>query len=111
MLLCLASYTMDRNYAHACYSFSSGKMRNPEDMLVPRKRGMGECLCFLLHGGLNGLGPGMALVEGVALLEWVLLCWRKCVTVGMFFKTLPSCLEVSLLLFAFGMRCRTLNFS
>ena len=47
------------------------------------------------------LAQGGALLQGVALLEWVWPCWSRCVTVDMGFKTLiPSCLEASILLAA-----------
>ena len=39
--------------------------------------------------GLNMLGPqGVVVLGGVALLEEVWLCWKKCVTVGVGFETL-----------------------
>jgi hypothetical protein len=34
------------------------------------------------------LAQGMALLEGVALLEWVWPCWSRCVTVVVGYKTL-----------------------
>ena len=37
--------------------------------------------------GLNMLGAWeVALLRGVALMEWVWPCWRKCVTVGVGFE-------------------------
>jgi hypothetical protein len=42
----------------------------------------------LSTGGLNILAQTVALLEYVAFLEWVLPCWRKCVTVWVGFETL-----------------------
>jgi hypothetical protein len=45
--------------------------------------------------GLNMLGAWeVALLRGVALMEWVWPCWRKCVTVGVGFVILcPSSIQ------------------
>jgi hypothetical protein len=37
---------------------------------------------FHWHDGLNILSQGKALLGGVALLEWVWPCWRKCIKCG-----------------------------
>jgi hypothetical protein len=40
-----------------------------------------------IWGGVICLAQGVALLGGVALLEWLCPCWRKCVTVGQDFET------------------------
>ena len=57
------------------------------------------------------LAQGVALLRGVALLEWVWPCWRNCVTIEVGFKNLLLAVwkPIDLLLFAFGARHRILS--
>jgi hypothetical protein len=56
-----------------------------EDLMMKPPQPLTITIC----GGLNVLGRGLALLGGVTLLEWVWLCWGKCVTVGVGFESLP----------------------
>jgi hypothetical protein len=55
------------------------------------------------------LGPRSGTIRRCGLLEEVWPCWRKCVTVGVGFKTLLLA-PPSLLLATFESRCRTLSY-